>query len=678
MGMVQVDSKDYPTIRSWETKVSAMPNIPRGEKGFQNSLRYILTALKNKTPVKTPISIEGSKSTNTLEDLYIKLRPSGFVKKLITGWEISVDADKCLESEDNLYLAALLTAHIRYFSEILAVLKENTATSRVIQDIASNQYKLSWKTKSEIHARLNWLKDLGLIKYEDFSMKYSITDLGKELLEKVGYFKAEELKSYTDQTMDEKGVPISSWALEMCRLDENDKKNRKASIGYYPGSIQDIHNTVLDYLLMMDNPTELSTIAEYSSVTFGISESSTRTFISSLINLEVIERKTRTLFQTSELGHKFPTENFEIDFACCINKKFAFVFEILLELEKEELSAKQLAVIAKVSHGFPNEKTNEIHKRLHILENAKLIQETGVHLYGLTNRGKNFCKKLKSCYLNIEGGKIESEILEVKDSNESITELLNEIRISSRHSSDPDRFEESLARSFTLLGFKSEWLGGSGKTDILIQAPTSPKFAYTVAVDAKTTYSGGVTESQLNFDTLVEHRKKHNADFSLVVGREFQGERVNQRAINHGIALLDVEQLEYLIKMHLEVPLKSDSYRKLFSQKGIVDIQIIEEDRRKIIRDGNLFKAIMKCLSEESDDPLTEGIMQPKEIYLLLKNQSIFKTLPTIDEIKQMLEFLSSPLIGCIGITKEGYYALGSLIDAAQKFDFYLKACTEN
>ncbi|CAM2894791.1 hypothetical protein PALA104618_08125 [Paenibacillus larvae] len=86
----------------------------------------------------------------------------------------------------------------------------------------------------------------------------------------------------------------------------------------------------------------------------------------------------------------------------------------------------------------------------------------------------------------------------------------------------------------------------------------------------------------------------------------------------------------------------------------------------------------MKCLSEESDDPLTEGIMQPKEIYLLLKNQSIFKTLPTIDEIKQMLEFLSSPLIGCIGITKEGYYALGSLIDAAQKFDFYLKACTEN
>ena len=129
--------------------------------------------------------------------------------------------------------------------------------------------------------------------------------------------------------------------------------------------------------------------------------------------------------------------------------------------------------------------------------------------------------------------------------------------------------------------------------------------------------------------------------------------------------------------MHTKAPLKSDSYRKVFSQKGIIDVHIIEEDRNKIVRDGNLLKAIMKCLFEESNDPLTEGIMQPREIYLLLKNQININPTPTISEIKQILEFLSSPLIGCIGTTKEGYYALGSLTDAVQKFDFYLKACTE-
>lgn len=83
-----IDYKDYPLMRSWETKVSSMPNIPRGEKGFQETLKYVLTALKNKTPINTKITIEGSISNNTLEQLYIRLRPTGFVKKLTTGWEL--------------------------------------------------------------------------------------------------------------------------------------------------------------------------------------------------------------------------------------------------------------------------------------------------------------------------------------------------------------------------------------------------------------------------------------------------------------------------------------------------------------------------------------------------------------------------------------------------------------
>ncbi|MFC1283876.1 hypothetical protein [Bacillus paralicheniformis] len=677
--MAKVDYKEYPLIRSWETKVLAMPNIPRGEKGFQETLKYILTALKNKTPINTLINIEGSRSNKTLEQLYIRLRPAGFVKKLITGWELSEEADKWLESDDDLYLAAMLTANIRYFSEILAVLVESSATSRTIQDVASNEYKLSWKTKSEIHARLNWLKDLGLIEFEDFSLKYSITDLGENFLRMVRYVKPEELKSYNDQTLEEKEVPMSTWALEMCKMNEDDLRNRKIGMGYYPGGIQDIHNTILDYILMMNHPTEFSTIAEYSSVTFGISEQSTRSFISSLINLEFIERKTKTLYKATELGNKFPTKNFEIDFASCVNNKFSFVFEILLELQKKELNVKELAVVAKVSYNFPSENSTEINKRLHILKNAKLIQETGFNLFGLTNRGENLCKVLETYSHNNKEEKVKSKIIEIRDSNNSnINDLLNEIRISSRESSNPNWFEKSLANAFKVLGFKSEWLGGAGKTDVLIQAPTSPKFAYTVAIDAKTTYSGGVTEGQINFDTIVEHRKKHKADFSLVVGREFQGDRLIERAKKHNVALLNIEKLEHLIKMHTEVPLKSDSYRKVFSQKGIIDVHIIEEDRSKIIRDGNLLKAIMKCLFEESSDPLTEGFMQPREIYLLLKNQININPTPNIEEIKQIVEFLSSPLIGCIGATKEGYYALGSLTDAAQKFDFYLKACTES
>lgn len=44
-------------------------------------------------------------------------------------------------------------------------------------------------------------------------------------------------------------------------------------------------------------------------------------------------------------------------------------------------------------------------------------------------------------------------------------------------------------------------------------------------------------------------------------------------------------------------------------------------------------------------------------------------------EIEAMLGFLASPLIGCVGHNKDGYFALGSLVDAANKFKFYNQAC---
>ena len=43
----------------------------------------------------------------------------------------------------------------------------------------------------------------------------------------------------------------------------------------------------------------------------------------------------------------------------------------------------------------------------------------------------------------------------------------------------------------------------------------------------------------------------------------------------------------------------------------------------------------------------------------------------TMKEVKDMLSLLSNSLIDCVGKTKEGYYAKGSLKDAALKFRFY-------
>ena len=89
-------------------------------------------------------------------------------------------------------------------------------------------------------------------------------------------------------------------------------------------------------------------------------------------------------------------------------------------------------------------------------------------------------------------------------------------------------------------------------------------------------------------------------------------------------------------------------------------------------------RAVMRCLISESDDPITEGFLLERDVYRSLRDNTELGTLPTIEEISNMLQFLASPLIGCVEKTKDGYYATGSLSDAALKFTFYSRCCAES
>lgn len=83
----------------------------------------------------------------------------------------------------------------------------------------------------------------------------------------------------------------------------------------------------------------------------------------------------------------------------------------------------------------------------------------------------------------------------------------------------------------------------------------------------------------------------------------------------------------------------------------------------------------MDCLAEESEDPVTKGLLLDRDIYRSLRSNEEFAYPPTLEEISDMLSFLASPLVGCVDKSKDGYYAVGSVEDVAKKFEFYSKAC---
>ncbi|MED5121614.1 restriction endonuclease [Priestia megaterium] len=679
--MDSIDSSQYPKPREWNVKVFAMPRIPRSIKGYPESLSIILRAVSEKTPKNSIIQIPGSEAKNSLEELCIRLRPMGFVFQNRPGsaWELSKEASYWLETKDEMYLASFLNANIRFISELLNSLL-NVHTTKELLMIANNEYLLGWEGKSQVSDRLQWLRDLGLVEFKEFLQKYEITGSGKQLLSITSPVNPNSLTVNIDETVNEEKVPVSNWALNLCELSQEELQDRKTSIGYVPGNSNQIYQTILGYLQLMQQPISKESIINYSKETYNVSEASINGFLSILTHAQLIEKESKTLYKTTLKGKKLVSDESEVNLICCLQNRFAFILEILKEIQQKELNAKELASISVVSYGYPSEKIDDIRKRLIFLKAAKLIKDCGKNSFSLTERGKKFIELIQPQQAKKRSNEADSNVNTkiVKQQKAELDTVLTEVRLASRDSANPDRFEKALVMAFSLLGFNATWLGGSGKTDVLLKTPTAPKFNYSITVDAKSTSNGAVTEGQLNFDTLLDHKKKHHADYSIVVGYQFQGRRLIERAEKHGVILFDIETLEQLIRRHIEVPLQFNAYTKLFSEAGIANLSLIEDDRKQMIRNSNLFQAILICLSEESLDPETQGMLLPRDIYQLLKKNKEFETSPSIKEIETMLSFLSSPFINCVGANKEEYFALGSLNDAAKKFEFYLQAAVNS
>ncbi|MDY2699160.1 MAG: hypothetical protein SOV61_06400 [Lachnospiraceae bacterium] len=665
---MRVNVTEYPKSLSWEMKSFSMPNIPRGTLGMKENLKNILEMVRNNVSPSQRLSIEGSESQIDLGTACVRLRPMKLLLKTQTGWVLSDEAKKWLDTEDELYLAAFLCARIKFLAEILYYL-DKPKTAAELQNIAINEYGLTWKTTSDINARLVWLRQLGLVEFQDFSLLYFLTDLGKEFIKNIEIIEPIKQDYSFDETLNEGEVEVSKWAIDLC---SNLPSDRKSSIGYIVGDMKQFQKTIAEFIQLISGGKSSDQVKEYAEENYAIAPSSLRSFFSTLTNMGIVERKTSTIYDVTDTARLWSEKEQIIDLLCIMHRQFGFMFEMLGVLEERSMSNKELAAIAKISYGFERENLDEIRRRVAIFQVAKLIRNDSIDKYTITSRGRKLLDLIhleKPAFVEI------SE--EHGDESESTLDLqfFTELRLAAKDSSNFERLEKQVKVAFEKLGFEAQWLGGAGKTDVLVRAAGNSLTTYSVTVDAKSTMSGNVTDGLVDFDTLEEHRRKHKADFSAVVGGSFQNERLIKRAIEHNVVLIDIDTLETLIRNHLEVPIQVTSYKKLFETPGIANVTCLEEEREKITRYGNLLHAVMDCLVAEREDEVTGGILQERDIYRSLRMNESFSFAPNIDEISAMLQFLASPLIGCVEKSKEGYSAVGTLDDAAQKFDFYSRMC---
>ena len=676
--MTIVPIEQYPMPRQWPMRAQSVPNIPRGSVGMVGSLRIIFEYVANGTSANAPVAIPGSSSNVTLGVCCQRLRPTGLVRDKRGSWELSPEAGVWTLSGDDAFLAATLCSNIKFMGEILYLLQEPKTISE-LQAAANDAYHLPWKRTSEVSRRLVWFRDLGLVEFLDYTLSYVLTDFGKSFLEHIDVTSPEEVaKSLEDENRP--NYTASPWAMELCRLSQDMLAARKPSIGYCPGGKAELVATISAYVSYLVDDKTKGDIEQFSAENYGIKASSADSMLNMLSGIRFVERISRDSYRATDLAKRWNRDASPLDLCCCLHASCSFVFELLRELESGPKTRAELSAAAVAKYDVGGDGGSEVLKRTHFLQLAGLLKDYRAAEFSITPAGLEMLRKVSiqnadSAVVRdsadiAKGSAVAANVKSWEDG-----ELLTELRLSARDSSNPDRFEKACADAFNALGFKAEWLGGSGKTDVLVSAQSAAKYAYRVAVDAKSSANGIISESQLNFDTLVDHRKLHNAQFTVVVGPLFQGERIVARAKKHGIVLMDVDALCELIKLHDRVPLSAQDYKALFESYGNADLDMLISARGDLTRSAVLLRAVMSCLVSQSDDGVTDGMLSAREIYVLLKAEYP-DLLLSLDEIDSMLAFLSSPVVNCVGRAKSEYYAIGSLNEASNKLRFYANVCS--
>lgn len=233
-----------------------------------------------------------------------------------------------------------------------------------------------------------------------------------------------------------------------------------------------------------------------------------------------------------------------------------------------------------------------------------------------------------------------------------VDELADRIVGASTDTRNPGQFESVVCEAFNFLGFDAEHLGGSGDTDVLIDARLGRGTSYRVTIDAKTTSAPALQDQQVDWVTLSEHRSKHGADYSMLVGPNPSTRRLLERARSQGVAVLSAEALAGLCRSHAARPLGLADYKSMFQYGGTADLAHIEQQSDQA---GKLAALAGRLLDAIGEDAERFGPVIARDLHRGLARDE-GNIVATEAEIQGLLDTLASPLVGAIqGDPDSGY-----------------------
>jgi hypothetical protein len=226
----------------------------------------------------------------------------------------------------------------------------------------------------------------------------------------------------------------------------------------------------------------------------------------------------------------------------------------------------------------------------------------------------------------------------------TLEEIINNLKETQNKSDLPTEYEIALADAFKFLGFQAKTIGGKGDTDVLLTANIG-KESYKVDVDGKTSKNEKISDAQINWLSLKDHKEKNNSNFVVVAGPGFAGGNLEKRAKEYGVSLITTEELNKILEAHSKYPFTLLELKDLFAEAGYLTEQVDDLLSQNHVRRSFLekFKTIIEEIEKLQNTRLGYFTFES-----LAGREKIQELEIELEDIENIIQLLRIPFINAI------------------------------
>lgn len=477
--------------------------------------------------------------------------------------------------------------------------------------------------------------------------KWKVTDLGKEMLLNWILINPEIIESMESDFED---IEIQDPPIEIASLLQSLKNNPKmhkerCTNNLWVPSPNRIENlrTIVQICGTKISKNDLFELIEHE---FNLRISSVESMLPFLKASGLIQEVGRNIYLTTPVANAWLETSNDLDLIRILHCNMKCVGEVL-EFANDDVVRNNIYDYAK-QYGMNNEKMRWI---IGFLLEASLVSEPQYLHIKTTNLGKKLLDELPLEKISNEVDEKENndkdKIIKanIDTENEEFTEICNKLHIAA---SDPTAenkapglaFEEAITSMFRFMGFKSEPIGGSGDTDVVLRWEDEDDNNYIAIVDGKSKSSGSVSHIDISDVAIDTHKEKNSANYVIIVGPGFSGDTIRNFARKKEYALITDQQLIDIARTADELGLSLNEISTAFKvPDGLSQLEELVSIKK---RNLEIISEVVKTFCLEQSQL---GSLSPRDVFLLLRNTNIS---PLLEELIICFDTLSSSQIGIL------------------------------